>query len=57
MKSPIQLGKPPYPIQHDEDEKAAKIETKTIDQSKVMYQLTGKIRFKEANASITAQGM
>jgi len=44
MKSPIQLGKPPYPIQHDEEEKGAKIETKNIDQNKVMYQLTGKIR-------------
>ncbi len=44
MKSPIQLGKPPYPIQHDEEEKAAKIETKNIYQNKVMYQLTGKLR-------------
>ncbi len=44
MKSPIQLGKPAYPIQHDEEEKAAKIETKIIDQNKVMYQLTGRIR-------------
>jgi len=43
MKSSIQLGKPPHPIQHDEEEKAAKIETKKNDQTKVMYQLTGKI--------------
>ncbi len=39
-----QLGKPPYPVQHDEKEKAAKIETKNICRNKVMYQLTRKIR-------------
>ncbi len=46
MKSSIQLGKPPYPIQHDEEEKAAKIETKNIGQNKVMYQLRRKTRLK-----------
>jgi len=30
MKSSIQLGKTPYPVQHDEEEKAAKIEAKNI---------------------------
>ncbi len=44
MKSPIQLGKPPYPIHFDEEEKAAKVKTKNTDENKIMYQLTGKSR-------------
>ncbi len=44
MKSPIQLGKPPYPIHYDEEEKATKVETKNTDEIKVMYRLAGKIR-------------
>ncbi len=44
MKSPIQLGKPQYPIHCDEEEQTAKAETKNADESKVMYKLTEKLR-------------
>jgi len=33
MKSSLQLGKTPYPIQQNEEEKAAKIETQNIGQN------------------------
>ncbi len=44
MKNPIQLGKPPYPIHCDEEEKAAKVEAENTDENKFMYKLTGKPR-------------
>ncbi len=56
MKSSIQLCKPPYPVRHDEEETAGKIETKNIDENKVVYQLTRKWVFV-ANASMPAHGM
>ena len=41
MKSPIQLGKPQYPIHCDEEKKATKVKTKNADENKIMYKLTG----------------
>ncbi len=48
MKNPIQLGKPPYPIHCDEEEKAVKVKTKNTDENKGMYKPTGKPRAKKS---------
>jgi len=57
MKSPIQLGKPQHPTHCDEEEKAAKVETKNTNENKLIDTLTGKPVPKRANTSITAQAM
>jgi len=58
MKSPIQLGKPPYPIHFDEEEKPPKSKRKTLMKRKLCISSQGNLVLerasKRANASITA---